>query len=65
MLAPPHSDEEVHQLHLVVARAVEPGAAPVEKHLLICEECWARLAEWDGHVRAMRTVASRSAATPV
>jgi hypothetical protein len=31
-----------------------PDAAPVEEHLLVCEERRERLAEWDGYVRAMR-----------
>jgi hypothetical protein len=26
-------------------------AAPVEEHLLVCEECRARLAGWDAYVR--------------
>jgi anti-sigma factor RsiW len=54
VLSPPHSDEEVHQLHLFAARAVEPGAAPVEEHLLVCEECRTRLAGWGEDVGAMR-----------
>jgi anti-sigma factor RsiW len=35
-------------------RLAEPDAAPVEEHLLICEQCQARLAGWDEYVRAMR-----------
>jgi anti-sigma factor RsiW len=26
----------------------EAASAPVEEHLLVCEECRARLAEWNG-----------------
>jgi anti-sigma factor RsiW len=35
-------------------RMAEVDAAPVEEHLLVCEECRARLVEWDEYVRAMR-----------
>ena len=31
--------------------------APVEEHLLVCEDCRARLAEWDAYVRAIRAAA--------
>lgn len=35
-------------------RLTEAEAAPVEEHLLVCEGCRERLAEWDEYVRAMR-----------
>lgn len=35
-------------------RLAEPDAAPFEEHLLVCEECRARLAGWDAYVSAMR-----------
>jgi hypothetical protein len=57
MLPPPHGDEEAHQLHdLVPAPAAGRAAAPVEMHLLVCEECRERLAAWDQYVGAMRAV---------
>jgi anti-sigma factor RsiW len=34
-------------------RLDETDAAPVEEHLLVCEGCRERLAEWDEYVRAM------------
>ncbi len=46
-----HDDElELYALD----RLTEPQAAPVEEHLLICEECRVRLAGWDEYVGAMR-----------
>ena len=36
-------------------------AAPVEEHLLVCEECRVRLAEWDGYIRAMREAMRQAA----
>jgi anti-sigma factor RsiW len=41
-------------------RLPESDTAPVEEHLLVCEECRVRLAEWDGYVRAMRSVIAAS-----
>ena len=35
-------------------RFAAPNDAPVEEHLLLCEECGDRLAAWDEYVRAMR-----------
>ena len=35
-------------------RLPESDTAPVEEHLLVCEECQARLAGVDVYVRAMR-----------
>lgn len=35
-------------------RLAEPDAAPVEEHLLVCEECRERLTECNAYVRAMR-----------
>ena len=35
-------------------RLPETDAAPLEEHLLVCEECRARLAEWGQYVGAMR-----------
>jgi hypothetical protein len=34
-------------------------AAPVEEHLLVCEECRERLAGWDAYVRAARTIRTK------
>jgi hypothetical protein len=34
----------------------DADTAPIEDHLLMCEDCRARLAEWDGCFRAMRAV---------
>ena len=42
-------------------RLAEADAAPVEEHLLVCEGCRERLAEWDEYVAAMRTAMSASA----
>ena len=42
-------DLELYALHRLI------DAAHVEEHLLVCEECRARLAAWDEYVRAMRT----------
>jgi hypothetical protein len=40
-------------------RAVsEEECAPLEEHLLICEECRERLVQWDGYIRAMRAAAA-------
>ena len=34
-------------------RLAEPDAAPVEEHLLVCEECRERLVAWDDYVAAI------------
>ncbi len=44
-------------------RLSEPEAAPVEEHLLVCEECRARLTESDEYVAAMRAACGRFAST--
>jgi anti-sigma factor RsiW len=35
-------------------RLAEERAAPVEEHLLVCDECRGRLAAWDTYVAEMR-----------
>ena len=35
-------------------RLPESDTAPVEEHLLVCEECRERLAGWDAYIRAVR-----------
>jgi anti-sigma factor RsiW len=37
-----------------IGRLPEADAALVEEHLLACQECRERLAEWDAYVLAMR-----------
>jgi anti-sigma factor RsiW len=37
-----------------LGRLDEPGAAPIEEHLLICERCQDRLKELDDFVTALR-----------
>ena len=44
-------------------RLPESVAAPVEEHLLLCEECQARLADFDAYVRAMRAAMAASRPT--
>jgi anti-sigma factor RsiW len=44
-------------------RLPESDTAPVEEHLLVCEECQARLADFDVYVRAMRAAMRSSRAT--
>lgn len=52
-MAIPHIDEDGLELY-ALGRLAEAHAAPVEEHLLVCEECRQRLAEWDTYVAAMR-----------
>ncbi|MCX6626318.1 MAG: hypothetical protein NTW28_01625 [Candidatus Solibacter sp.] len=35
-------------------RLADPETVPVEEHLLVCDYCQDRLAEWDLYCRAMR-----------
>jgi anti-sigma factor RsiW len=42
----------------------ELDAAPVEEHLLVCEDCRARLTEWDDHIRVMREAMRGSRTVP-
>ena len=52
-MAIPHiTDDDLEPYAL--GRLAEAQAAPVEEHLLVCEECRGRLAGWDGYPRAMR-----------
>ena len=37
-----------------IERLPEAHVAPVEEHLLVCEDCRAQLAAWDQYVGAMR-----------
>ena len=38
-------------------RLSDERAAPVQEHLLVCDECRGRLAAWDAYVGAMRRAA--------
>jgi hypothetical protein len=43
----------------------DPDAAPVEEHLLVCEEYGGRLAGWDAYLRATRAATRRQAVMPI
>jgi anti-sigma factor RsiW len=62
-MAAPHIDEDDLELY-ALGRLAQAQAAPVEEHLLVCETCRARLAEWDGYTRAMREAMRRAAVNP-
>ena len=47
-----HIDEDDLEAY-ALDRLPEEAAAPIEEHLLICEECQDRLLEWDEFLRAM------------
>ena len=46
----------------VIERLSGSDTAPVEEHLLVCQECQARLADFDGYVRAIRAAMHRRSA---
>jgi anti-sigma factor RsiW len=52
-MANEHIDDQSIEAY-ALNRLAEAGAAPVEEHLLVCEECRERLAKFDACVRAMR-----------
>ena len=45
-MTPHHIEEDDLELY-ALDRLSESDAAPVEEHVLMCEECRQRLAEWD------------------
>ena len=47
--------------HYVLDRLTEERVAPIEEHLLVCEQCQDRLAQVDQRVQAMRTALRRLA----
>ncbi len=47
----PHIDDDDLERY-ALNRLDETEAAPIEEHLLVCEECRKRLAEWDAYARA-------------
>jgi anti-sigma factor RsiW len=57
-MATGHIDDDRLELY-ALNRLPEPEAAPVEEHLLVCEECRERLAGWDVYVVAMRGAMAR------
>jgi anti-sigma factor RsiW len=59
-MAIPHINEDDLEFY-ALGRLAEAQAAPVEEHLLVCEECRVRLAEWDGYTRVMREAMRRAA----
>ena len=59
-MAPSHITDDDLELY-ALETLPEPATAPVEGHLLVCEGCRERLAEWDGYTRAMREAMRRAA----
>ena len=49
-----HFTDRAVQADPVLRSTGPPAAAPVEEHLLVCEECRARLAGGDAAIGAMR-----------
>ncbi len=56
--AMPHISDDVVELYLM-GRLNEPEVAPLEEHLLICEDCRNRLEETETCFAAMRAVLKR------
>lgn len=52
-MSPYHVEDDGLELY-ALGRLTEADAAPVEEHLLVCEECRVRLAGWDEYVGAIR-----------
>jgi len=52
-MAPRHITDDDLELY-PLGRLAEPDVTPVEERLLVCLECRARSAGWDGYVGAMR-----------
>lgn len=54
-MTPPPTCASKGDLELyALERLAEPGAALVEEHLFVCEDCRARLRGWDQYIWAMR-----------
>ena len=53
--AMPHLSDDLLELY-VMGRLDEPELAPLEEHLLICEECRNRLEGTETYIAAMRAV---------
>jgi anti-sigma factor RsiW len=63
MSAGSHIADELLERYAMRA-ASEEECAPLEEHLLSCEECRERLERWDRYVRAMRAAAGELRRTP-
>ena len=53
-MATRHIDDDDLELYALERLVTDERAAPVGRHLLVCEECRERLAGWDGYIGAMR-----------